>query len=282
MRLRIGVDSGGTFTDLCLFEEESARIAVTKVPSTPGDPSIAILNGIVEILGQEGAEASQVSYLAHGTTVATNALIQHAGARTGLIATEGFRDLLELGRQRRPDLYDLQADKPPPVVPRDLRLEVPERTRSDGRIERPLDADAVVAAARALRARGVESIAVCFLYSYLNPSHEQQVKAILRRELPEVYVSTSHEVLPEFREYERLSTVTINAYLGPVMAAYIRGLEQKLARLDIRAGAYITQSNGGIISLQAAREVYGVALDPQTLEILEAETARLRGAAAGG
>ncbi len=248
------MDSGGTFTDLCLFDEESGRIAVTKVPSTPGDPSAAILRGVTELLGREGCDASQVSYLGHGTTVGTNALIQHAGARTGLITTEGFRDLLELGRQRRPDLYDLQADKPAPLVPRDLRREVPERTRCDGGIERPLDPDAVVAAARALKAQGVASVAVCLLYSYLNPSHEQQVKAILQRELPAAYVSISHEVLPEFREYERLSTVTINAYLGPVMGAYIRSLEQKLASLGIRSGAYITQSNGGIISLQAARD----------------------------
>lgn len=254
MKLRIGVDAGGTFTDLCLFEEGSGRIAVAKLPSTPADPSIAILNGITEILSQEGDVASDVSYLAHGTTVATNALIQHAGARTGLITTEGFRDLLELGRQRRPDLYDLQVDKPRPLVPRDLRLEVPERTSSDGRVARPLDTGAVVAAARALKARGVESVAVCLLYSYLNPGHERQVKEILHRELPDAYVCTSHEVLPEFREYERLSTVTINAYLGPVMAEYIRNLEQKLAGLGISVGAYITQSNGGIISLATARD----------------------------
>jgi N-methylhydantoinase A len=254
VKLRIGVDAGGTFTDLCLFEEGSGRIAVAKVPSTPGDPSVAILKGITEILGQERADPSDVSYLAHGTTVATNALIQHAGARTGLITTEGFRDLLELGRQRRPDLYDLQVDKPKPLVPRDLRLEVPERATCDGRVVRPLDTQAVVAAARALKAQGVQSVAVCFLYSYLNPGHEQHVKAILRRELPEAYVSTSHEVLPEFREYERLSTVTINAYLGPVMAEYIRNLERKLAGIGISVGAYITQSNGGIISLPAARD----------------------------
>lgn len=254
MKLRIGVDAGGTFTDVCLFDEDSATLAVTKVPSTPADPSLAILQGVSNILEQEKREASDVRYFAHGTTVGTNALIQHRGARTGLVTTEGFRDLLELGRQRRPDLYDLQVDKPEPLVPRDLRMAVIERTRYDGGIDRPLDLDSVVAAARALKAKGAQAVAVCFLYSYLNPDHERRVKEILKRELPGAYVSTSHEVLPEFREYERLSTVVINAYLGPVMDRYIENLEVQLKRLGIPVGAYITQSNGGIISTQSARD----------------------------
>ena len=253
MKLRIGVDTGGTFTDVCLFEEESGRVAVTKLPSSPDDPSRSILNGITSILDQEHGRPSNVNYFAHGTTVATNALIQHTGARTGLITTEGFRDLLELGRQRRPDLYDLQVDKPVPLVPRELRLGVKERTTYDGRIESCLDPEAVAQASRKLKAQGVKSVAICFLYSYLNPSHEKLAREILKQEMPGVYVSSSHEVLPEFREYERLSTVVINAYLGPVMEEYIRKLEIHLKGLGIRAGAYITQSNGGIISLETAR-----------------------------
>jgi len=253
VKLRIGVDTGGTFTDVCLFEEESGRVAVTKLSSTPDDPSRSILNGIANILNQEKGKSSEVHYFAHGTTVATNALIQHSGARTGLITTEGFRDLLELGRQRRPDLYDLQADKPVPLVTRDLRLEVKERTTFDGRIESPLDFQAAVEASRKLKALGVKSVAICFLYSYLNPSHEKRVQEILEKEMPDVYVSASHEVLPQFREYERLSTVVINAYLGPVIEDYIRKLEIQLKQLGIEAGAYITQSNGGIISLETAR-----------------------------
>ena len=253
MKLRIGVDTGGTFTDVCLFEEESGRVAVTKLSSTPDDPSRSILDGVSNILKQEKSKSSAVDYFAHGTTVATNALIQHTGARTGLITTEGFRDLLELGRQRRPDLYDLQADKPVPLVPRDLRLEVRERTTYDGRVEIELDPEAVVEAARRLKARGVKSVAVCFLHSYLNPAHEKLAREILEREMPGVYLSISHEVLPQFREYERLSTVVINAYLGPVMEDYIRRLETQLKQAGIEAGAYITQSNGGIISLETAR-----------------------------
>ncbi len=253
MKLRIGVDTGGTFTDVCMFEEESGRVAVTKLSSTPDDPSRSILNGIASILNQEKASASEVTYFAHGTTVATNALIQHSGARTGLVTTEGFRDLLELGRQRRPDLYDLQADKPVPLVPRDLRVEVKERVTYDGRTESPLTTEAVLETSKQLKAQGVTSVAICFLHSYLNPSHEKLAQQILKRELTDVYVSASHEVLPQFREYERLSTVVINAYLGPVIQEYIRRLEIQLKQLGIESGAYITQSNGGIISLETAR-----------------------------
>ncbi len=253
MKLRIGIDTGGTFTDVCLFEEESGRVAVTKLSSTPDDPSRSILNGIATILNQENGKSSEVTYFAHGTTVATNALIQHTGARTGLITTEGFRDLLELGRQKRPDLYDLQVDKPVPLVPRDLRLEVKERTTYDGRSESSLNREAVIQASRTLKAQGVKSVAICFLYSYLNPSHEKLAQEILKEEIPDVYICSSHEVLPQFREYERLSTVVINAYLGPVIEEYIQRLEIQLKQSGIQAGAYITQSNGGIISLETAR-----------------------------
>ena len=162
MAWRIGVDSGGTFTDICLFDESSGRIAIWKVASAPVDPSQAVVEGVGEALGQVGARSGDVSYFGHGTTVATNALIQHCGASTGLITSSGFRDLLEVGRQKRPDLYDLQADKPPVLVERRLRQEVPERLRYDRRVEIPLDKAAVRNAARVLRDAGVEAVAVCF------------------------------------------------------------------------------------------------------------------------
>src|SRR5215475_11231330 len=158
MAWRIGVDSGGTFTDICLFEESTGRIAVWKVSSTPADPSRAVVSGMSEALVQVGAHASEVSYFCHGTTVATNALIQHRGAPTGLITSDGFRDLLEIGRQKRPDLYDLQADKPPVLVERDLRLEVPERVHHDGRVETRLDEQAFRAAVRHLREAGAQAV----------------------------------------------------------------------------------------------------------------------------
>ncbi|MBI3827035.1 MAG: hydantoinase/oxoprolinase family protein [Candidatus Rokubacteria bacterium] len=250
---RVGVDAGGTFTDICLVDEASGGIRVWKVPSTPDDPSRAIALGVVEGLRAAGADAAAVGYLGHGTTVATNALLQHRGAPTGLITTEGFRDLLEIGRQRRPHLYDLQADKPPTLVPRARRFEVAERLRHDGRVERALDESQVRTAARALRDAGARSIAVCFLYCYVDPAHERRAREIVEEELPEAFVTCSHEVAPEFREYERLSTVVVNAYLGPVMDGYIARLGPRLAGAGVRVPAHITQSNGGVMSLETAR-----------------------------
>ena len=162
MAWRVGVDSGGTFTDICLFEEASGRLAVWKVASTPADPSHAVAQWVGEALARSGAKASDVSYFGHGTTVATNALIQHRGAPTGLITSDGFRDLLEIGRQKRPDLYDLQADKPPVLVERRLRCEVPERLCHDGCVETALDEAAVREAVRVLRNAGVAAVAICF------------------------------------------------------------------------------------------------------------------------
>jgi N-methylhydantoinase A len=250
---RIGVDVGGTFTDVCLVEEQTGKVKVAKVPSTPQDSSTGILNGVSLILEQARATVDQVTYLAHGTTVATNTLIQHSGAKVGLITTRGFRDLLELARQVRPDLYDLQVDKPEPLVRRDLRLEVDERVYADGRVERALAPDEVKRVVRALKHRGVEAIAVCFLYSYLFPQHERMVGESLRQEFPEAYVSLSHEVLPEFREYERLSTTVVNAYLGPVVSNYLASLQTRIENMGIKVSPYITQSNGGIVSLDVAR-----------------------------
>jgi N-methylhydantoinase A len=171
---------------------------------------------------------------------------------TGLITSDGFRDLLEIGHQKRPELYDLQADKPPVLVERRLRLEVPERLRYDGRVEAALDEAAVHRAVRALRDAGVEAIADCFLYGFLDPSHEIAARRIVSEEFPEAFVCTSHEVAPEFREYERLSTTVANAYLGPIMASYIRGLADRLTALGVSSTPHLTQSNGGVIDFEAA------------------------------
>ena len=254
MAWRVGVDSGGTFTDLCLFDDETGRVEVWKVSSTPDDPSRGIAGGVQESLARVDADPDAVAYFGHGTTVATNALIQHRGVRTGLITSAGFRDLLEIGRQKRPDLYDLQADKPPVLVARDLRLEVPERVRHDGRIETALDETAVREAARTLHAAGVAAVAVCFLYSFIRPEHELRARAIIAEECPEAFICTSSEIAPEFREFERLSTAVVNAYLGPVMQGYIRRLGERLTALGIVARPHLTQSNGGVIGFeQAAR-----------------------------
>ncbi|RKK05695.1 hydantoinase/oxoprolinase family protein [Pseudoroseomonas wenyumeiae] len=256
-RWRVGVDSGGTFTDVCLFDEENGRVEVWKVSSTPDDPSRGIAQGVEEGMRRVAPEAGDkpaapVTYFGHGTTVATNALIQHRGVKTGLVTTDGFRDLLEIGRQKRPDLYDMQADKPPVLVSRDLRQEVPERVRHDGSIDLPLDETRMRAAAVALREAGVKAVAVSFLYGFIRPEHEARAVEILREEMPDAFISAGHEIAPEFREFERLSTVVLNAYLGPVMRSYIEKLTPRLEGLGMTAAPHLTQSNGGVISFAAA------------------------------
>jgi N-methylhydantoinase A len=255
-RWRVGVDSGGTFTDVCLFDEASGKVEVWKVPSTPDDPSRGIAEGVEQGMRRVTSDATlpagAIAYFGHGTTVATNALIQHRGVRTGLVTTDGFRDLLEIGRQKRPDLYDLQADKPLTLVPRDLRLEVPERVDHTGAVDTPLDEAKMRGAARALKAAGVKAVAVSFLYGFIRPEHEQRALKILREELPDVFLSAGHEIAPEFREFERLSTVVLNAYLGPVMARYIEALSPRLESLGMTATPHLTQSNGGVIGFATA------------------------------
>jgi N-methylhydantoinase A len=253
MSLRIGVDTGGTFTDVCAFDDETGKLHVRKVSSTPDDPGRAIVQGVDEILGQIGHGAiGDISYFAHGTTVGTNALLTARGVRTGVITTQGFRDLLELGRGRRPAMYDPQADKAEPFAPRHLRFEVDERVRHNGQIERPLNEDHVRQAAQELRAQEVDAIAVCLLYSYIHPGHERRIREIVHEEYPGVYVSISSDVLPEFREFERLSTVVTNAYIGPVVFQYLARLREILAEKGLTAAPYVTQSNGGIIPFATA------------------------------
>ena len=279
MGWRVGIDSGGTFTDVCLFDDERGHVEVWKVPSTPDDPSQGIAHGVAESMSGVGAVPAQVAYFGHGTTVGTNALIQHRGAATGLITTKGFRDLLEIGRQKRPDLYDLQADKVPVLVSRDLRLEVEERVRHDGAIETPLDEAGVRAAARRLREADVKAVAICFLYGFMRTEHEAAARRILNEEFPDAFVCASHEVAPEFREYERLSTAVVNAYLGPVMRSYIERLGVRLQELGIQAKPHLTQSNGGVIGFdQAARlPVRTVLSGPSTGVIAAQEIGRIAG-----
>jgi N-methylhydantoinase A len=274
MTWRIGVDSGGTFTDVCLFEDESGRVEVWKVSSTPDDPSLGIAQAFEEGVGRISLSPADIGYFGHGTTVATNALIQHRGAKTGLITTEGFRDLLEIGRQKRPDLYDPQVDKPLVLVTRDLRLEVPERVRHDGSVETPLDEQALRQAVRTLREAGVEAIAVCFLYSFTHTDHEATARRIIAEEFPDAFACVSHDVAPEFREYERMSTTVVNAYLGPVMQGYISRLAGRLARLGLTVRPHLTQSNGGVIGFeQAARLPVRTVLSGPSTGVVAAQAA---------
>ena len=250
----IGVDVGGTFTDLALWDDERGALAVFKLPSVPHDPALGILDGIRSLASREGLDPAQLTFVAHGTTVATNALLEGKGARTGLVTTRGFRDLLEIARQRRPHLYDLQADKPAPLVPRYLRHEVGERLAWDGSVVEKLSLDDVRRALDALNAEDVEALAVCFLYSFVDPTHERLVKGEIRARWPDRFVALSADVSPEFREYERLSTTVINAYLGPLVSRYLRSFGDEVGRLGIHHPPYVNQSNGGIISVAAASE----------------------------
>lgn len=255
---RVGVDSGGTFTDVCLFDAASGDISVWKVASTPDDPSRGIAVGVDEALETHGLaekdRPSAVAYLGHGTTVATNALITGAGARVGLITTAGFRDLLEIGRQKRPDLYDLSLAKPKTLVPREARFEVKERLLHTGEVAVPLDEDAVRTAARQMQDAGVEAVAICFLYAFLNPEHERIAKLIVAEEMPEAFLCASHEIAPEFREFERLSTATVNAYLGPIMHRYISRLSPRFSDMGVVVPPHLTQSNGGVVRFDAAAQ----------------------------
>ncbi|MGG5823616.1 hydantoinase/oxoprolinase family protein [Falsiroseomonas sp. HW251] len=250
--LRLGVDTGGTFTDICLYDPRSGRLSVWKLSSTVRDPSEAIVAGAVQALGAAGGQGAQVAYVGHGTTVATNALIQGRLARTGMITTSGFRDVIEIRRQMRPALYDLQVKKPAPPATRDLRIEVRERLRFDGSVAVRLDEDAVRAAARRLREAGVDAVAICFLFAHLAPAHEAAAQRILAEELPDAFITASHEVAPEYREYERFSTTAVNAALGPVIRGYLGRLTPRLREAGIAALPHLTQSNGGVISAEAA------------------------------
>jgi N-methylhydantoinase A len=256
MTAKLGVDVGGTFTDLALWDAKRRRLTVFKLPSVPHDPSEGILAGIRGITERDAVPASTLGFVAHGTTVATNALLERRGARTALITTRGFRDLLEIARQKRPDLYDLQADRPAPLVARDRRLEVRERLLPDGTALEKLTPDEVAAALDSLTATGpaVEAIAVCFLYSFLDPGHERLAGALVRERFPDCYISLSSDVSPEFREYERLSTTVLNAYLGPLISRYVGRFDREVRRLGTPTAPYINQSNGGIISVAEAAQ----------------------------
>lgn len=253
-QLRVGADTGGTFTDISIYDPQTGALSVWKVSSTTHDPSEAIATGAAGGLETFGYATGDVGYFGHGTTVATNALIMGRHARTAMVTTEGFRDVLEIRRQTRADLYDLQIEKPEVLAPRDRRYELAERVDFDGSVRRPLAEADVRALIRDLRAEGVEAVAVGFLFAHLRPEHEAMVKRILAEEMPEVFISTSSEVAPEYREFERFSTTVVNASLGPVMRSYLDRLKPRLEALGILADVHLTQSNGGVISAREAAD----------------------------
>jgi N-methylhydantoinase A len=238
----LGVDVGGTFTDAVLIDGETVHTA--KLPTTPDDQSVAVIGAVEEVLRRAGAEPAAVESFAHGMTVGTNALLEERGARTALIATRGFGDLLEIGRQDRPELYRLCSPKPAPLIGADLRFEAAERVGPEGAVEPLADGEPARLAAL-VRESDAESVAICLLFSHLDPSHEEAIAAHLRRELPGVHVSASHEVLPRFREYERCSTTAIDAYLSPLLGRYL----DRLGESAVAAGLprpLVMQSSGGL------------------------------------
>jgi N-methylhydantoinase A len=243
-KVRLGVDVGGTFTDLVALSE--GTLITAKVPSTPRDQSEGVMNAV----NASGVDAGAVVALAHGMTVATNALLERRGARTALITTEGFRDVLEIARQNRPSLYDLTRDRPPTLTPRGLRFTVKERMGAGGEIS-PLDEDSLKNAISAIEEAGAQAVAVCLLFAFAHPEHEKRVGEALREALPGVHVSLSSEVLPEFREYERLSTTAADAYLAPKLAAYLRNLAGKVEAAGVPR-PLIMQSSGGVTRIDDA------------------------------
>jgi len=252
--VRLGVDIGGTFTDLVLLDEATGRLTVAKVPSVPADPAAALAAAVRRALERAALPGEAVTLLSHGTTIVTNAVLEGTLPRTGLVTTEGFRDVLEIGRHLRPDMYDLFQDKPAPVVPRDLRLEVRERTAPDGTCLVPLDAASARAAVAALVLAHVEAVAVSFLHAYANPSNEAAMKAHLAVGLPGTYVSVSSDVCREIREFERTSTVALNAATLPLVGRYLDVFRERIADLCPRAQVLLMQSNGGSMTVSAARQ----------------------------
>ena len=244
----LGVDVGGTFTDAVLFDGEQLHTA--KLPTTPGDQSQAVIAAVKAVIELAGSTASEVEAFAHGMTVGTNALLEESGARTALIATRGFADVLEIGRQDRPQLYRLCAPKPTPLIEPELRFEAAERVGPQGVIE-PLGEAEPGRLAELVRDSGAEAVAICLLFSYLDPSHERRIAEHLRSELPGVHVSASHEVLPRFREYERCSTTAIDAYLSPLLGRYLERLEEAASSTGLPA-PLVMQSSGGVASAEEA------------------------------
>ncbi len=252
---RIGIDVGGTFTDLVAIDAAGATV-LAKVPSTPADPSLGVLEGLALLAGrlglERGALLAATERIVHGTTVATNALLEKKGARTGLLTTEGHRDVIEMREGLKDDRYNLRMAPPEQLVPRHLRLGVKERMRADGRIETPLDAASLDAAIGVLREEGVEAVAVCYLHAWRDPAHEQATRDALARALPGAYVALSSEVLPQIKEFERISTTIINAYVGPVLSRYLTQLEERLGAAGYRGLTLIIQSHGGVLPIAEA------------------------------
>ncbi|MGB3097296.1 MAG: hydantoinase/oxoprolinase family protein, partial [Candidatus Deferrimicrobiaceae bacterium] len=255
--LRAGIDVGGTFTDLMLVDDESKTAWVHKVPSTPTDPSKATMSGLRELCEIAAIDPARLDQIFHGTTVATNIVLERSGSKTGMITTKGFRDIIYIGRHRRPKTFSIYQDLPwrePTLVERRHRLPVTERIGPPGEVITPLDEAEVRAAVRELKQAEVEAVCVCFLFSFLDPRHEQRAKEILAEEFPEAHASISHEVVPQHREYERFTTTALNAYIGPKTSSYLRRMDSALGEVAPDADFHLMSSNGGTVTVDGAAE----------------------------
>jgi N-methylhydantoinase A/oxoprolinase/acetone carboxylase beta subunit len=254
---RIGVDVGGTFTDLIYVDDEKGTVLVHKTPSTPADPSIATVDGISTLCQMAGIKPSELDQVFHGTTVATNIVIEHNGANVGMITTKGYRDIIHIARHKKPMNFSLWQNLPWqafPIARRRNRLTVNERILADGSVQIPLNDREVRAQVRKLKKAAVDSVAVCLLFSFLNDEHEKRVAAIVREEFPEAYISVSSEVIPQYREYERFSTVALNAFVGPKVSNYVRRFDAELRRMGVKTGIQLMTSAAGVATPEAASE----------------------------
>jgi len=251
---RIGVDIGGTFTDFVLMQQGTGVARLHKQLTTPSDPSQAVIEGVVSLLEASALAMADVSEIVHGTTLVTNALIERRGSPTGMLVTQGMRDILDIARERRYDLFDLRLQFPEPVVQRNRRRQINERIRQDGAIAQALDLDEVRAVTRDLVEReGIEALAVCFLNSYANPAHEEAAETLLSREFPDLKISCSASVVPYIREYERWTTTTMNAYVQPVVDRYVQRIESRLREIGFGGQFHIMTSSGGMVTPATAR-----------------------------
>ncbi len=251
---RLGCDVGGTFTDFVLYDERSGAIHAEKCLTTPADPSVGVLEGLGPFRSVDPEHVARTRRIAHATTLVANAVIERKGARTALLTTKGFRDVLELRRHVRVTTYELWADPPVPLVPRQLRIPIDERTYSDGSVLRPVQPEEMEAAVASMRSQGVDSVAIAFLHSYVNPENEQEAARLVRELAPEIAVTTSSEVLPQIKEYERTSTTVVNAYVKPLVQRYLGNLDSGLARTGYTAPLRVMLSNGGLGSIETAAD----------------------------
>jgi N-methylhydantoinase A len=253
MSYRLGVDIGGTFTDFALFDEARGEMSIHKQLTTPDDPSRAVLDGTARLLARKAVDFAEVETIAHGTTLVTNAVIERRGAPTGMLVTQGFRDVLDMGRETRYDLFDLRLAYPEPLVPRNLRREVVERVKFDGSVETAPDEAAMRAAIAELVGEGIEALAICFLHSYVNPAHERLARDVAERDFPGLYVSTSADIFSNMREFERWTTAAVNAYTQPLFDSYLARLEGGLAAAGFAGRLLVMTSSGGMLAPEAAR-----------------------------